>query len=339
MIYWREIPFAKISIALILGILLKEWGGNWNVLIISALLVTCLCLLSLKGDEIRIKAVSSFLLLSCISFMGFMLLSLSDNRLNKSHFQRIALLDQPFEGTGFIEYAGTTGSGKQKLEVSLLSCCDQHDSLIPCMGKIIIYVSQEMTLQNPAYGDEIVFTGNLQEIQSPKNPYSFDFQQYMARKGIFHQLYVRDDSLESTGIKKGNMILRLANQLRGSCLEILSARIANPAERGVASALLLGYREWIPDEVNTEYALTGATHVLSVSGLHTGIIAGMLLWVFGMIKNNDLSFRIGKCFSAIAALWAFAIISGLCPSVMRAAIMFSFVLVARLLLKKKVNIS
>jgi competence protein ComEC len=338
MIYWREIPFVKISIALIIGILLKEWGANWNVLIIGSLVGICICLLCLKGDEIRIKAVSSFLLLSCISFTGFMLLTLSDSRLNKRHFERIAASGSPFEGSGYIEYAGTTGSGKQKLEVNLLSCRNQQNMLVPCNGKVILYVSEEMTLQNTAYGDEILFKGNLRQIESTKNPYSFDFQKYMERKGITHQVYIHENSLKSTGYRKGNLILQMAYDARLACLEIISARVDSPAERGVASALLLGYREWIPDDVNTEYALTGATHVLSVSGLHTGIIAGMLLWVFGRIQNNSLPFRIGKCFSAIAALWAFAIISGLCPSVMRAAIMFSFVLVARLLLKKKVNI-
>lgn len=338
MIYWREIPFVKICLALIIGILLKEWGVNWNILIISSLLGVCICLLCLKGDEIRIKTVSSFLLLSCISFMGFMLLTISDNRLNKRHFERITAADQTFKGVGYIEYAGTTGSGKQKLEVSLIHLISHNDSLIPCTGKLIMYVPAESTLETALYGDEIKFSGNLQGIQGSTNPHAFDFQKYMQRKGIYHQLYITENGLQKTGNIAGSAIYRRAQQLRSACLEILQYRIAGEAERGVASALLLGYKEWLPDQVKSEYTQTGATHVLAVSGLHTGIIAGMLLWLFGRFKRNTLAFRLTQCLIAITALWSFAVLTGLSPSVMRATTMFSFVLVARLLMKKKVNI-
>lgn len=338
MIYWREIPFVKISLALVIGILLKEWGANWNVLIIGSLIGICICLLCLKGDEIRVKTVSSFLLLSCISFMGFMLLTLSDYRLNKNHFERLVMADQALEGIGYIEYAGTTGSGKQKLEVSITNLIEENDSVLPGSGKLIIYVSEENALEEPFYGDEIKFSGNLQAIQSSGNPHAFDFQKYMGRKGIYHQLYISESGVQKTGNISGNKFYRRAQQLRTSCLEILSNRISGEAERGVASALLLGYKEWIPDQVKTEYTQTGATHVLAVSGLHTGIIAGMLLWVFRRFRRNTFAFRFAQCFIAISALWSFAVLTGLSASVMRATTMFSFVLVARLLLKKKVNI-
>ncbi len=338
MIYWREIPFVKISLALVIGILLKEWGANWNVLIISSLISICICLLCLKEDEIRVKTVSSFLLLSCISFMGFMLLTLSDNRLDKRHFERMVMADQALKGIGYIEYAGTTGSGKQKLEVSITNLIAENDSVFPGSGKLIMYVSEENALEVPFYGDEIKFSGNLQSIQSSGNPHAFDFQKYMGRKGIYHQLYISDNGIQKTGNISGSQFYRWAQELRSSCLEILSNRISGEAERGVASALLLGYKEWIPDQVKTEYTQTGATHVLAVSGLHTGIIAGMLLWVFRRFRRNTFAFRLAQCFIAISALWSFAVLTGLSPSVMRATTMFSFVLVARLLLKKKVNI-
>lgn len=338
MIYWREIPFVKISLALITGILLKEWGANWNILIMGSLIGICICLICLKGDEIRIKAVSSFLLLSCISFIGFMLLTLSDNRLDKRHFEKITASDQALEGLGFIENAGTTGTGKQKLEVSLTNCKGPDQSFLPCSGKLIMYIAEENLIENPGYGDEIIFSGNLQAIDRPANPHAFDFQKYMQRKGIFHQLYINENGIQKTGEISGSYIYRKAQELRSACLKILSQRMTGEAEKGVASALLLGYKEWLSDQVKSEYTQTGATHVLAVSGLHTGIIAGMILWLFGRFKRNTATFRFTQCLFAILALWSFAILTGLSPSVMRATTMFSFVLVAKLLLKKKVNI-
>src|SRR5690606_19228040 len=111
-------------------------------------------------------------------------------------------------------------------------------------------------------------------------------------KGIFHQVFINENSIQKTGNIAGSYIYRLAQNLRSACLDIIEQRISGEAERGVVSALLLGYKDWIPNQVKSEYTQTGATHVLAVSGLHTGIIAGMLLWVFRRFRRNTMALRL-----------------------------------------------
>ena len=50
-------------------------------------------------------------------------------------------------------------------------------------------------------------------------------------------------------------------------------------ELGILSALTLGYREELDKDVQHSFSVSGAMHVLAVSGLHTGIVWGMVVWL------------------------------------------------------------
>src|SRR5206468_1315555 len=65
--------------------------------------------------------------------------------------------------------------------------------------------------------------------------------------------------------------------LRGRGDAILWQRLAHERS-GLAAALLLGIREELSAEATQAYSKTGTIHLLSISGLHVGILAGFLFW-------------------------------------------------------------
>ena len=81
--------------------------------------------------------------------------------------------------------------------------------------------------------------------------------------------------------------------------------------------MLLGAKRAVPEEVKTTFAQTGVNHVLAVSGLHVGLIAGA---VFFSLKILGIGRGITAALT-ICALVFYALITGLPPSVVRASTM------------------
>lgn len=95
---------------------------------------------------------------------------------------------------------------------------------------------------------------------------------------------------------------------------------------GVAEALVLGWKTDVNRDTKTNYRNAGLAHLLAVSGLHVGLLAGMvgiLFWWTGRERKG----RIVRGSLQLVAVWLFALITGMAPSTMRAALMFSMFIV------------
>lgn len=96
------------------------------------------------------------------------------------------------------------------------------------------------------------------------------------------------------------------------------------------SAITLGERDALDSDLRQSFAAAGAAHVLAVSGLHTGIIyivVVSLLTCFGLWRPlyEQRIWRALLSSCIIAVMWAYAFITGLSPSVMRAALMLTII--------------
>ena len=107
-------------------------------------------------------------------------------------------------------------------------------------------------------------------------------------------------------------------------------------ELSVVIALILGQQQDISKEVLRDYQYAGAVHILSVSGLHVGFI---LLFITTLLKPipNSRKGTIVKLIITLVSLWAFGLLAGMAPSVVRSVTMFSFVAIG-LFLRRSVNI-
>jgi len=99
-------------------------------------------------------------------------------------------------------------------------------------------------------------------------------------------------------------------------------------EYAVLVALTLGSRQWLDDDITASYAAAGALHILAVSGLHVGIIMVVLSFIFSFLGKRRGGVIL-KNLLVIVCLWLYAAVVGFSPSVTRAVVMFSFVLVGQ----------
>ena len=115
-------------------------------------------------------------------------------------------------------------------------------------------------------------------------------------------------------------------------------------ELATTGALTLGYKDDIDPEVRRHFQVSGAAHVLAVSGLHTGILYGLVLWLltlggrFKPLYEN----RFGRCAISgvvIAVMWGYAWLTGMTPSVVRAVTMVTIFEVGRMVYRQAFSLN
>lgn len=202
--------------------------------------------------------------------------------------------------------------------------------------KIIAYFGKDEKAKSLKPGENILFKQNPEWIKNNGNPYEFDYEKYLQRKKIYRQLYLQPAHWDKTAQKPNITPVILAEQTREKLLTIYRRQNLGEEQFKILSALTLGYKRELNAEIKQVFSASGAMHVLAVSGLHVGIIYLALSFLFGFMKKKTAG-RILYVGLIIFMLWLYAFITGLSPSVERAATMFTFV-VAGNSLKRQVSI-
>ena len=115
-------------------------------------------------------------------------------------------------------------------------------------------------------------------------------------------------------------------------------------ELATVGALTLGYKEELGKELRRHFQASGAAHVLAVSGLHTGIIYGVLLWLLtlgGHVKPRYEN-RAGRwtiSLLIISVMWFYAWLTGMTPSVVRAVLMVTIFEVGRMAYRQAISLN
>jgi len=193
-----------------------------------------------------------------------------------------------------------------------------HDELV------IAYFRKDSLSRLIRQGDLLVMNTTLNAVNNAGNPYEYDYRGYLARKHIGRSAFVESNSWRKIDSYAQNPLFNLSYRIRYSLLDILKRSNLSGNELAVSSALALGYKADLENELLKAYSRSGAIHVLAVSGLHVGIIFmvfKMLLLPFSFIQRTKWL----RALILLAVLWLYALITGLSPSVMRAATMFSFI--------------
>ena len=190
-------------------------------------------------------------------------------------------------------------------------------------GEILIFVPR-FPIYN--YGDELLVKGKLETPQAIDN---FDYKGYLANQGIYSTMLSPQTYLIGTG--KGFRSLAWVYALRNRFSEAMAATIPEP-QASVAQGMILGIKSNVTPELQNNFIRSGTMYILVISGSQFNIVAGILLatgiWLFG--KR-----RFFYIWPALAAIWIYALLTGMGPPAVRAAVMVSIFLFADLLGRQK----
>lgn len=197
-------------------------------------------------------------------------------------------------------------------------------------GKIIAYFQKSATARNLRAGNEVIFSAPLKEVAAPLNPHEFDYRQYLGRKNIFYTAYVKEGSWSLQAGKGDFSVYGFTQKIRRHLLDIYKQSGLGGTELAMVAALVLGYDDAIDEPLMNAYSHTGTLHVLSVSGLHVGVIYLMLGFLLSFMKGNKklIWMRVALI---LLFLWFFVLLSGFSAPAVRAALMFSLILIGKTL--------
>jgi competence protein ComEC len=180
-----------------------------------------------------------------------------------------------------------------------------------------------------SYGDYLKIKGTP---ETPPQIGDFDYRGYLAHQGIYTTIYYPAIEVLDTG--RGFRPLAWVYSLRNRLSDVLAEVLPEP-QAALAQGIVLGIRTNIPANLQNDFAVSGTTHLLAISGMNIGIMAGILLgiglWLFG--RRHYLYIWL-----ALGAVWLYAIITGMNPPVLRGAVMASLFLVAEALGRQRSGI-
>jgi competence protein ComEC len=195
---------------------------------------------------------------------------------------------------------------------------------------VILYFQKDSVLKNYGVGEKLIVHTKLSFIEPSKNPYQFDYNKFVKMKGIYLTGYVGNQCWEKVEGSETISIKRYASFLQRFLSEKLIASGLTGGEFSVAAAILLGNDETLEPELKASYAAAGVSHILCVSGMHVGVIFMILTFLLQPLGTSARASHIRNAI-LLVAVWIYANITGLSPSVTRAAAMFTFVIIGNFL--------
>lgn len=318
----RRYPFIRLTIPLIVGIVLTlllpmpQWVG-WSLLGLSAV-----CFVVFKhipkynialatGISVNVFLVAVGLLLASFNVEG----EAKDTLAGYKGFVIGEVADDP-----------KIKENNVSIEINVSAIRD-GDEWIETSGRTLLYLEKDSASMLLRTGDRIVFSPELSGIENKGNPEEFDYRKYLAYNMIFSSDYLAGDDWRLVDDEAVGFRPKLS-RLRMKLVGLLRDFGLSDDELGVMSAMTMGYSDILSDEIRHAYSSAGAMHILAVSGLHVGIIYGIIVFLLSFIKNDKLNWL--KVLITITLIWLYALFTGLSPSVSRASLMFSLMSLGKL---------
>lgn len=201
----------------------------------------------------------------------------------------------------------------------------RYDAELEDGSRVLLYLQKD-NQPMPAEGDVLMVQT---KVRRGGKLGEFDYGLYLRRQGIVGSCWANRGNWQVIGCDKDMSLLAIARRCQYGLHEQYRKMGITGKELGIISALTLGYREDLDKDVQRSFSVSGAMHVLAVSGLHTGIVWGIVVWLLtlgGWRKPlwEEKWQRLVLNVVAIVLIWAYAFVTGLSPSVMRSALMLSF---------------
>ncbi len=330
--FWNKVPFLRLVVPFILGVVfeINKWVSIEIVLptlLISVAIMLILSLYPFKSNFLKRPLYSGRLALFITLLAGFTYAWFNRSINYNTHFSKLAATQEiTVVGTIYEPPQEKRRSVKVFLELEEFSGGEKQEG---CIGNLLVYFQKTEDALGLRYGDKVSIRCFPNEIKPPDNPRQFNFRQYLHNNDVYHQAYAKSESWKKIDSGQGHPIKQLAYRFREDMLEILNESISDNKNLAIGAALILGYKDHLDPDILRSFSSAGAMHVLAVSGLHVGII---FLFFNSLLKFLDKKKRYGKLIKVgliLIILWSYAFITGLSPSVMRAATMFSAVVIGQ----------
>jgi competence protein ComEC len=331
---YKTAPFLRLLLPFIAGIILQWYNDIPLPVIVLAIIGftaanTIFYFLPLSS-RYKLQPLQGFLINILLLALGSLITWQKDPRHYSSWY------GNHYRDSGYIiariEEPLIEKTGSYKATAVVESFID-HDTVISCEGKLLLYFSKDSNALQLQYGDRVLLHKDLQPIKNSGNPGAFNYEQYAAFQKEFHNVFLKEKDWVLLSGKKVNAFKQFIFSARGHILEQLRNNISTGKdELGIAEALLIGYTNDLDKDLVQAYSNTGVVHIIAISGMHLGLIYVLLVWLFAKIPLIKRS-KLLQVILILSCLWLFSLLTGASASVLRSAVMFSFITIGKNLKK------
>ena len=209
--------------------------------------------------------------------------------------------------------------------------------------------SQEPDSRVPVYlyGERVQFTAKLREPRNYGNPGAMDYRGYLLQNGIVALASVREDRVQklpgfsgtALGLWRARMrrslvdhMLAFSRQQAGGLGKLFSM---DEEDAAVLAAMIIGEQSLIRRDTRTDFQKTGTYHILVVSGMNVAILAFVIFWLAKRLRADEVTATI----VTIVLSLLYAYMTDLGSPILRAALMLSLYLAARLLYRDRFSLN
>jgi competence protein ComEC len=322
----KEIPFIRIGFPICLGIISGLYfKPGITFLAISAIIIITGFLISLLYNKGLVNQIFGIPLIYSFFICGLMLYTNEKKQISDlepvTGEYLCSLSEYPEEkensyGVIVRIYARLAGNGP-----------------VPVNGSMMIYFRKDSLITSLLPGDFLKIICNPKLIESRGNPYEFDYRFYMENHGIKYYTMSGADDIIFHAPPSHRKLKHKALMIREKIIDMYKRRGITGDRLALVAAITLGQKSMLEPEQKLVFIKAGVMHIMAVSGLHAVILS---LFIFNLLFFMKGRFNFLRIIIIVLMLWAFAFVTGLTPSVLRATIMFSF-LQAGTLMKRNVN--
>ncbi|PZP44094.1 MAG: hypothetical protein DI598_14900 [Pseudopedobacter saltans] len=325
---YRAIPLLRPLIALLLGILASYQYPYWSIqYIFIALAIAVVSLVAFHYFPFRFKIrlywLSGFSILAMFFLLGYFVVRKNDSSSNPGWIGKqkdsvrlfvLVIQENPSKKTkSFLTKAETIG----------FYIDNQYQTVV---GKTLFRI--DTAIQNQYHfkdRDTVFLQTKIQPIRTYTNS-NFDVATYYHRQNIEYQIHLTSENLQSLHPNKKKNIAYLLSGSQNWILHQLRRYFPNPDRLGLAEALLIGYKDDLDKNLLNAYQDAGIIHIIAISGMHLMLLYELLKWTGFLFLKKVRTRRSFQVFCLIF-IWLFALLTGAGPSVIRAAVMLTFLVV------------
>lgn len=170
-------------------------------------------------------------------------------------------------------------------------------------------------------GDRLVVRIKPRPVENNGNPCEFNYRRYLEGQGVKQMAFFRTVDIIGYHPEGRRSVRERSLIIAHGMTDLFREAGLEGEELGLVTALTIGDKELLDKEQLTTFSRSGAMHIMAVSGLHVGMISMALSWMLFFLRGR---LKVIKPIIIVPALWGFAFITGMSPSVLRATIMFTF---------------
>lgn len=323
--FWRSVPFIRLLIPLTAGILAEQYAGfSFGIVsVIAVVSFSIFCAVNYlpiaKKYQLRwLSGLCTNLLMLCLGAALIYFQNIEHDPQWIGHHTAknktiLVTLQEPL--------AEKTNSFKALASAESVMTDEGWKEI---KGNIIVYFKKDSTAFPLQYGSRLIITKKLQPITNSGNPGGFDYKQYCAFQNIHFQVYLQPNDYRVLPGLKQNTLTKFLINTRNSVLSIFRKWVPGQKETGVAEALLIGYRDDLDKDLVQSYSNTGVVHIIAISGLHLGMIYGLLVLLLKPFRKQKW-IHVARPLIILLVLWGFSLLAGAAASILRSAVMFSFI--------------